>query len=164
MRATKLATILATGVVLSACAQVNKGVRQVGDQIMGRSAAVTAPVCQDFTFPLYFQTGSDQVTPEGLQVIDNNVARVRACPVAELKVTGLADAQGDAATNLALSQRRATSVGQVLAARGYPAPTFELAAAGATGATAPRGRAEPMRRRAEVSVRFAAPTPTVPMR
>jgi outer membrane protein OmpA-like peptidoglycan-associated protein len=158
MRATKLATILAASAVLSACAQVDKGVRAV----TGRIAAVTAPVCEDFAFPLYFQTGSDQVTPEGLQVIDTNVARVRACPVAELKVTGLADAQGDAAVNLALSQRRATSVGQVLAARGYPAPTFELAAAGATGATAPRGRTEPMRRRAEVSVRFAAPTPTAP--
>ena len=157
MRATKLATVMATGLVLSACAQVDKGVRR----ITGRSAAVTAPVCRDFTFPLYFQTGSDQVTPEGVQVIDQNAARVRACPVAELRVTGLADAQGEPAANLALSQRRATAVGQVLAARGYPQPSFDLAAAGETGAAA-GGRSEPMRRRAEVSVRFAAPAPAAP--
>jgi outer membrane protein OmpA-like peptidoglycan-associated protein len=155
MRATKLATITATTLVLSACAQVDRGVQLV----TGRSPAVTAPVCQDFTFPLYFQTGSDQVTREGLEVIEQNAARARACPVAELKVTGLADAQGDPAANLALSQRRATAVGQALAARGYAQPTFELAAVGATGAVAPRGRTEPMRRRAEVSVRFAQAAP-----
>ena len=155
MRAAKLASFSLATAAVSACAQVDKGVRRV----TGRSAMVTAPVCRDFTFPLYFQTGSDQVTPEGLQVIDNHSARVRACPVAELRVTGLADAQGDPAANLALSQRRAAAVGQVLAARGYPQPSFDLAASGEAGATT-AGRVEPLRRRAEVSVRFATATPT----
>lgn len=141
----------ATG--LTACATVNEGVQRV----TGRSAVVTAPTCQDFSFPLYFDKGSDQLTREGMQVVEANAARVRACPVAELRVTGLADAEGDPVANLALSQRRAASVGSLLTAQGYPAATFE--AQGAAGAMATRGRSEPLRRRAEVSVRFAAATP-----
>jgi outer membrane protein OmpA-like peptidoglycan-associated protein len=118
---------------------------------------VAAPTCQDFTFPLYFQAGSDQITREGLQVIDSNAGRAIACPGAMVQVTGLADSAGDAAANLQLSQRRAVSVGQALAARGYPTPAFE--GQGAAGSTTAAGRNEPLRRRAEVSVRFpAAPT------
>lgn len=156
MRAAQLATCVAIAASAAGCAQVGDGVRRV----TGRSAAVTAPACQDFTFPLYFRTGSDRLTPEGLQVIDTYAAQVAACPVAELRVTGLADAQGDPVANLALSQRRANTVSQILSARGYPAPSFDLAAAGAAGATTAAGRTEPLRRRAEVSVRFATGTPT----
>lgn len=153
--AATLTVLAAAATALGACAQVDSGVRR----ITGRSAAVTAPVCRDFTFPLYFQTGSDQLTPDGVKVIDNYSARVRACPVAELRVTGLADSEGGAAANLELSQRRATAVAGVLSARGYPTPTFDVAASGDAGATTAGGRTEPLRRRAEVSVRFAAPAP-----
>jgi outer membrane protein OmpA-like peptidoglycan-associated protein len=151
-----MALLLAASLAAAGCAQVDKGVQRV----TGRTAAVTAPVCQDFTFPLYFQTGSDQLTPDGLAVVDSFAARVKACPVAELKVAGLADAEGGALNNLELSQRRATAVAAILAARGYPTPTFEVAASGDAGATTAAGRREPLRRRAEVSVRFAAATPT----
>ena len=150
MRQTTIVVLLAA-TALGACTTVNQGVRR----ITGRSAAVIAPVCQDFTFPLYFRTGSEQLTPEGLQVIDNYSSRVRACPVAELRVNGLADAEGGAAANLELSQRRAASVAQILTTRGYPTPSFDVGAQGAAGATTAAGRAEPLRRRAEVSVRFA---------
>lgn len=156
MRQTTIAVLLIAAGGLGACATVDEGVRRV----TGRSAVVAAPVCQDFTFPLYFRTGSEQLTPEGLQVIDNYSPRARACPVAELRVTGLADAEGGALANLELSQRRAKAVAQVLSARGYPTPTFDVAAQGESGAATPAGRTEPLRRRAEVSVRFAAPTPT----
>lgn len=152
MRSAWVGVVLA-GAALSACATVDEGVRRV----TGRSAVVTAPTCQDFSFPLYFDKGSDQLTRDGLQVVEANAARVRACPVAELRVTGLADAEGDPAANLQLSQRRATSVAATLQSRGYPAPTFE--AQGDVGATAATGRVEPLRRRAEISVRFAAATP-----
>lgn len=157
MRSGSMALLLgAVAVAAAGCAQVNDGVRKV----TGRTAAVKAPVCQDFNFPLYFTTGSDQLTPDGLAVVDSFAARVKACPVAELKVAGLADAEGGALANLELSQRRATAVASVLAARGYPTPTFEVAASGDAGATTAAGRREPLRRRAEVSVRFAATTPT----
>lgn len=157
MRGLRLSTWGAAAVVaasLGACAQTEQAVQRV------RSAVVTAPACQDFNFPLYFQTGSDQLTPDGLRVVENYAPRVKACPVAELRVTGLSDAEGGAAANLELSQRRAAAVAQVLSARGYPTPSFDIGAQGAAGATTAAGRAEPLRRRAEVSVRFAARAPT----
>jgi len=155
MRSASIAILLAAA-GLSACA----GVDQSMTRARSRIAAVAAPACSNFSFPLYFQTGSDQLTRDGLAVVDNYSARVRACKVDEVKVTGLADAQGEAANNMELSQRRATSVAQVLSARGYPTPTFDVAAQGEAGASTTAGRAEPLRRRAEVSVRFASATPT----
>ena len=155
MRQITIAILLTAATGLGACASVNEGVRRV----TGRSAVVAAPACQDFAFPLYFRTGSEQLTPEGLQVIDNYSARVRACPVAELRVTGLADAEGGPVANLELSQRRAAAVAQILSARGYPTPSFDVAAQGEAGAATAGGRVEPLRRRAEVSVRFAGSAP-----
>lgn len=151
----KMAAALAILAAVGGCAQVREGVRRVGD----RNAVVAAPTCQDFSFPIYFETGADRLTAAALQVIDDNAPRVRACSVARVAVTGLADAEGSAAQNLELSRRRATVVAQTLAARGYPTPTFEVAAAGEAGATGPRGAAAPMRRVTQVSVRFAGAAP-----
>jgi outer membrane protein OmpA-like peptidoglycan-associated protein len=152
MRSATIA-ILLSAAGLTACTTVNEGVQRM----TGRSAMVAAPTCQDFSFPLYFNKGSDQLTREGVEVIDANTARVRACQVAELRVRGLADAEGDPVANLQLSQRRATTVAALLSARGYPSPTFE--AQGEAGAATAAGRTEPLRRRAEISVRFAAAAP-----
>jgi outer membrane protein OmpA-like peptidoglycan-associated protein len=146
---------LAVALLLGGCAQVRETVRRGVD----RNSVVTAPSCQDFTFPIYFETGSDQPTPAALQVMDDNAARVRACSVAQVTVTGLADAQGSAAENMDLSRRRAAAVAQALSQRGYPTPTFQVAAAGDVGATGPRGAASPMRRVAQVSVRFETAAP-----
>ena len=157
MRKAIIAAVL-VGSGVSGCAQVDQGVRRV----TGRSAGVTAPVCRDFSFPLYFQTGSDQLTADGVRVVENYAPRVRACPVAELRVTGLADAEGGPVANLELSQRRSAAVAQVLSARGYPTPTFEVASQGEAGASTAAGRAEPLRRRAEVNVRFSTATPATP--
>ncbi len=151
----KTAAAAAVLAAVAGCAQVSEGVRRVTN----RNAVVTAPSCQDFSFPIYFETGADRLTAAALQVIDDHAARVRACPVARVAVTGLADAEGTAAQNLELSQRRATVVAQTLASRGYPAPTFEVAAAGEAGATGPRGAAAPMRRVTQVNVRFAGAAP-----
>ena len=145
---------LAASAVLGGCAQVNKTMARVTD----RSDIVAQPTCMSFNFPIYFETGSDRLTREALQLINDSSAQVRACQVAEVQVTGLADADGSAERNLALSQRRAVAVTQALAARGYPSPTFDINAAGAAGATTAVGMA-PLRRRAEVNVRFASSTP-----
>jgi outer membrane protein OmpA-like peptidoglycan-associated protein len=135
---------------LGACAQVQK--------FRTRADMVAAPVCTDFSFPIYFASGSEQLPPAALQVIDQHAAQVRACQVASVNVTGLADAEGSAERNMELSRRRATVVAQALAARGYPAPTFEVAAAGSAGAATAAG-ATPLRRRTEVSVKFASAAP-----
>ena len=153
MASTLKITVLAAGVAamtLGGCAQVKR--------FRTRAEMVTAPACTDFSFPIYFASGSDRVPAAALQVIEQNAAMVKACRVAEVSVTGLADAEGSPERNLELSRRRAATVARALAARGYPAPRFEVAAAGEAGAATAAGAA-PLRRRTEVSVKFASKTP-----
>lgn len=135
---------------LSGCAQVRK--------FRSRDEMVKAPACTDFSFPVYFAEGSAQMPAAALQVIRQHAAQVRACQVAAIDVTGLADASGSAQANLDLSKRRAASVTTALTANGYPAGVIRVAAAGDAGAATAAGDA-PLRRRTEVAVRFAAATP-----
>ena len=155
MRAGKAAVLAAAGVfALAGCAQVNNTVRRATN----RGQVVAQPACRDFSFPIYFETGSDRLTRDALQLISDSAARVTACKVAEVQVTGLADADGSAQRNLELSRRRALVVTQALATRGYPTPRIDVSAAGEAGATTSAGEA-PLRRRTEVNVRFASTRP-----
>ncbi|HEX8570324.1 MAG TPA: OmpA family protein, partial [Caulobacteraceae bacterium] len=135
---------------LGGCAQVQK--------FRTRAQMEKAPVCTDFDFPIYFASGSDQVPAAAMQVIRQHAGQVRACKVATVNVTGLSDAEGSAEVNMELSKRRATAVARALAANGYPAPAFEVAAGGERGAATATGTT-PLRRRTEVSVKFAQRTP-----
>ena len=115
--------------------------------------------CGDFSFPIYFETNSDQLTAAARQVTADAVARVKGCRVSEVMVLGLADAGGTAQGNLALSRRRADTVAAALKKGGLPAPVFDIDAAGQNGALTAAGRPEPLRRRTEVVIRAAPPTP-----
>ena len=153
MRSTAKTGILlaaAAATVLGGCAQVRK--------FRTRADMVTPPTCTDFSVPIYFREGSHQLTPEAVRVIDGSRAQIRACKVAEVNVTGLADADGSPQRNMALSKRRADEVARVLARRGWPTPAFDLGAAGEAGAATVAGEA-PMRRQTQISVKFASPTP-----
>ncbi len=110
--------------------------------------------CQDISFPIYFSEGSDSVTPGASQAIDAAADKARGCHVGVVRVTGLADAKGGALANLDLSQRRTANVARLLAAKGFPAPTFDLDAQGDAGAVLADGRKAPMQRRADVAVHF----------
>ncbi|MFN3614667.1 MAG: OmpA family protein [Rubrimonas sp.] len=72
-------------------------------------------------------------------------------------IVGHADAQGQAAYNLALSERRARAIAQDLIARGVPAAAVSIEARGQgqPAVPTPDGVAEPANRR--VTVTFAAP-------
>ena len=78
--------------------------------------------------------------------------QLQGCRITTVKVLGLASSTGNADANLALSEQRALAVAEALTAAGWPAPAFELAAAGDQGATTASGVAEPLRRRTEVLV------------
>ncbi len=80
---------------------------------------------------------------------------MRPCRVVRARVVGLADATGTPEANHTLSQQRAVQVAEALRRNGLPAPTFEIAAAGEQGALTPDGRADPVRRRAEVFLEVA---------
>ena len=119
-------------------------------------AALVAPVvaCGDSSFPIYFESGQATLTAAALQALKYEASKAKNCAVSEVLVLGLADADGSAQRNMALSRARATQVASALAAEGLPAPTFDLEAAGAAGAVTPAGTPEPLRRRAEVVIRM----------
>lgn len=119
-------------------------------------------VCADFSFPIYFETSSDQLTAAARGVAADAAARVRGCRIGQVQVVGLADAGGSTRLNLALSRRRAASVAKALEAGGLPAPVFDIEGAGESGALTADGRPEPLRRRTEVVIRAAPPLPPAP--
>ena len=124
----------------------------------GAAVALPAPVCADFSFPVYFQTNSGQLTEAARQVVIDAAQRVRGCTLGRVDVVGLADADGAASRNMALSRQRAAAVADALSQAGLPRPTFQVDAVGAAGAVTPEGQPEPLRRRTEVVIRAAAPT------
>ena len=126
-----------------------------------RPAAAAAPpagqLCTDFSFPIYFDTASDQLTPAARQVVADAVGRVRGCVFGRIDVVGLADADGAANRNMVLSRRRADTVARALAAGGLPRPEFDIDAVGQIGAVTGDGQSDPLRRRTEVVIRASPP-------
>jgi outer membrane protein OmpA-like peptidoglycan-associated protein len=152
-----------------------KTARRIAKQVMGLGllsvlAACETPsrpvpglapppvACADFSFPIYFETGSEALTGVARQEIGYAAERVKGCKLGPVAVIGLADADGPARRNLALSRRRAAVTAAALAAAGLPAPTFDIEAFGEQGAVTPDGKA-PLRRRTDVVIRASAPPP-----
>ena len=124
----------------------------------GRDRIVTAPTrCEDVTAQIYFEPDSAQVTSEGRAVLAQASSQAKGCKVDRVTVLGLADAVGTPGVNLELSKRRAASVSEALAATGLPAAEFDLEAAGQSGAITRSGDAQPLRRRADVTVELSTP-------
>lgn len=117
------------------------------------AAPLAAARCADLDFPVYFQDGSDQLTPAARQVLAAAVMRVRGCTLQSGEIVGLA-AAGPAAPADQLSQRRAVRVAEALAASGVPGPALQIKAAGDAGAVGPTGHAAPMRHAAQVFLHF----------
>ena len=108
--------------------------------------------CHNTPVTLYFETGSDEVTDVGVQIISITAKRLQACPVKDLKLLGLADPTGQAQTNLDLSKRRAQNVLNAFVKAGLEIPHFTLVAAGDKGAVTANGAVEPLRRQVEATV------------
>lgn len=106
--------------------------------------------CSDTHFSVYFNEGSNRLTRQAGQLIAETGRALKACNISSARVVGLADATGAPQANLSLSQQRAVTVAGALRAEGLPAPSFEIDAAGETGALLADGREDPVRRRAEV--------------
>ncbi len=118
-----------------------------------RSALVAEPSpCMAKRFEVYFAEGEARLTQAALQAIGLTATQLQGCDIRSVQVVGLADAQGGAAANQTLSERRAVAVAEALVAAGWPTPAFEVIAAGDTGAVTAEGTNEPLRRRTEVLV------------
>src|SRR5688572_2848362 len=144
---TRTAAIIALALALglSAC----QTVRSARDRLVRTSSS-----CVDQTVPIYFETGVAEVPADGRRVLQDAAARARGCTVKSVSVIGLADAPGAPQANLDLSRRRVQAVAAILGSLGLPAADFDAAAVGAAGAVTPDGRADPLRRRAEITLRL----------
>jgi hypothetical protein len=81
-----------------------------------RAALVKPTACADFSFPVYFEGQSAELSTGAVQVIAASVSRAKSCPVAGLAISGLGDDTG-------LAARRAAAVAKALAADGLASPT-----------------------------------------
>ncbi len=118
----------------------------------------SASTCADFTQAIYFEAGAAAVTHPAERLLSLAAARSRGCAVTGVAVVGLADAQGDSAANLALSQRRADAVKAALHRHGFDKVDIQTVAAGDAGAQTDAGQNRPVRRRADVTFHLTAPT------
>jgi len=133
-----------TAVVAAGCAA--PGFRNRSDLVVEPSA------CTEKRFEVYFADSEARLTEPARQAIGLTAAQLQGCEIRKVQVLGLADARGGAAANLSLSERRAIAVAEALTAAGWPAPVFDVEAAGDAGAVAESGVREPMRRRTEVLI------------
>ena len=116
--------------------------------------AIVAGPCADADLSIYFDENSADITGPAHALIADTVRHARGCAVQEVDVLGLADYRGPADANLDLSRHRAEAVARALADAGLPAPHFSIDAAGEAGSIAAPGVVEPLRRRAEVVIKY----------
>ena len=126
--------------------------------LMAGCASTPAPLavgpCADADLSIYFADNSAELTDAARAVIVDAGHKAARCTVREVEVVGLADYHGPSQPNLELSRERAETVASALQKAGLPAPRFEVTAEGDAGAITSPGVAEPMRRKAEVVIRF----------
>ena len=128
---------------LSACAQGPL----TRDELVAEPSA-----CGNRSFEVYFGESAAQLTAPARQAVDLVADQMAGCDISKVTVIGLASATGTPEANLNLSQQRARTVVAEFESRGWPAPVFELDAAGDAGAVAPDGTMEPLRRRTQVFI------------
>lgn len=107
-----------------------------------------------------FATGGAAVAPDSAALLDKLAEAAKACAGTAIEVAGHTDAQGDAAANEALSQRRAQAVVAALTERGVPANRLTAHGYGETqllDATGPENN--PVNRRIEFKVASASAAP-----
>lgn len=150
-------TFVAAGMTLVGCAG---GSKPPGKPITVPATGLEGPpvACVDFSFSVYFETASEDLTPAARQEIAYAAARVKGCRLGSLAVVGLSDADGPARLNLELSRSRAAVVARALTAAGLLSSKLFVEGLGEAGAVAPGGDPEPLRRRVDVLIRASAPS------
>ncbi len=106
--------------------------------------------CPDGSLSIYFAVNESELDPIAEELLDIAADYVAGCHGSLLEVVGFADPTGDAQANLVLSEQRALSVLEGLAARGVTADRIVLHGEGDEGAVTADGLTEPMRRRVQI--------------
>lgn len=79
---------------------------------------------------IYFDLDKDEIRDDQKTALDGKVAILNANPDVRIRIAGHTDDRGSDEYNLALGQRRASSVRRYLAARGVPEARFEVVSFG----------------------------------
>lgn len=104
-----------------------------------------------------FAVGGSGVAADSSALVDRIAAAMKDCSGVSIEVAGHTDAQGDSASNQALSQRRAESIVAELVKRGVPTQRLTARGYGETKPVDPNGpESNPRNRRIEFTVSTAA--------
>ena len=104
-----------------------------------------------------FDEASARLDPTSAALLDEVAEALRPCVGGRIAIIGHTDDNGDAATNLALSEQRAERVRQALAQRGIPADDFVIEGMGSTKPMEGLDPADPANRRIEFDLLQKAP-------
>lgn len=107
------------------------------------------------SYTVYFETGTDTMTPESAQAFVGVKREIAERPAVEVMVIGHTDRVGSPAENDPLSRQRAELVRDQLVAEGVPAEKLEVAGRGEREPLVPTADDvdEPRNRRVEISIR-----------
>ena len=129
--------------------------------VVEQPPVVTPPpvvVCDGKSFVVYFDFDKYNLTPEATSVISNEVSDIKAkgCNYKSALIQGHTDTSGSARYNIALSQKRVTTVRDALVGQGVPADIMTGEAFGESKPAVATGDGvkEPLNRRAEVTFDF----------
>ena len=122
-------------------------------RIFGPALAVVPEAPRQFN--LYFEVGSDTLTPQSKTLATEVVSAVRSRTAPDVTVIGHTDTTDTAANNTALGLRRANLIRDLLVKAGLDPSVVEVASHGESDLLVPTpdNTAEPKNRRVEVSVR-----------
>ncbi|HWI18127.1 MAG TPA: peptidoglycan-associated lipoprotein Pal [Vicinamibacterales bacterium] len=80
--------------------------------------------------PLFFELDSNEVSPSGQQVLQENAAVLKKYPSMQVTIEGHCDERGTAEYNLALGERRALAARNYLVSLGIPADRIKTVSYG----------------------------------
>jgi outer membrane protein OmpA-like peptidoglycan-associated protein len=119
------------------------------------SGLLTAQPPKPQPFTMYFEPGSDQLTPASRIEFEKARQRIASWLAAEVVVIGHTDRVGSEDYNDMLSRQRAQAIARRLVSSGVPTNAIEVAARGERDPLIPTpdGAVEPRNRRVEIKVR-----------
>ncbi len=118
-------------------------------------AAIAAGPTPPVTFLLYFEQGTDVLTPESLVLLDEVLKTIRERKLPQVEVSGHTDRSGSASYNDRLALDRASIVGQEVLNLGVPENVLTVESYGERAPIVPTadGVSEPRNRRVEIVIR-----------
>jgi len=122
-------------------------------RLFGDALAAQPPAPRQFL--LYFESGTNQLTPESDKRLPEILAFVKSRPAPDVTVVGHTDTTGTARANIELGRSRANMIRDRLVATGLDASLVSVASHGEADLLVPTPdeTPEPLNRRVEVSVR-----------